>query len=1470
MGLLDKLGDAFDAAKKVVTFDPFGRAPLQEKVAEHAEAGLKQTVEGVAGIGYDLFVQPYQDAQKARNEHWYSFAANAAKSVGKGWQGLVGDLANVAGGAIETATSPLQAVGVDVPDLLGDAYQFVDRNAATAYLAANLADRNGKAFDPSIFQKRTWEDAANIREHDGLTFGQSFALARMPGDLRDEQKRKQWEQGTFYKITSTTTDLVYPIILDPLAIGAKGAAGARTRLVTKPLRPTDKLDEIAASKRIQKVKQDIVEKVAANPQGAAAEVAQKYKSHLTAEQAHVLVGSVNEGSFDLALRTMMGDDNARSLLQRYNSVYAARIDRLTGNLDALHAAGRVDKPRGAQFFDQADAASSRALKWEIDDLTQKLDLNTRIVEQHGLLQSVPYTTGLKEAKHQIVRSDWYQTSKFATPVRVYYNMRPAAIMNVDDPNAHVQLQRMLDHSVLPEPVRLKYISDYLAAPSGVERGAVVDEAIHAAQQSILDKHRIHPEDAQRILEDSKKGRANANLSLQNRAYDGEGRGTIDIVHDGVVTKQVLPLWVTQDQNLVSIPDLTKLDKAAARHSPNRPVVGGMSRENAQAVVNAQEELLRIGEAGLQTMQGLWKAATLLRVAYPLRVVGEEQFRMMGLFGAMAPVNYALNGIRNKYIADPALIAATRRALIAEFVHLNDRVPTSGELDALTRQAKKDYKRQHLVRGFRDNEHMGIAFDPFSGGEGRMYAEFIRARNGFDRSLGRDTVANEQRLREFIDKDRTLKGTGKFEGGIEYKPGDADAIKTWNTAWYNAVTRQIAKDPAARMLLQGKTTDEMLAWTRTPEGKQYMHRLHPHWRENPEQWLEETMGQLDSYLPTPALREAVLSNHLDAALVEREFQQVPRPVVHGEILSHHLEGNAFVTALNDFTGTLYKALAQTPTEILTRNQAANHAYTQQMRRSIELHVGRQKNAGGTVQITDADLKRYQRDARQRAVEAVKKNFYDLTTESDLAHALRFISPFFGAFQETINTWGRIAYQNPAFALRLHDLWEAPDRAGLTTTDANGDERLIIPFPGKGLTIPGLGSIDGLNLSKKGLNTVLQLPGVGPIGTVPVVEITKNRPDLASSEVMKFLYPYGPPQSIVDAVTPKTLRNGYMTYKALTDPNYQDRRYLNMWNSIYQTEFIRWKQGGRDTEPTVKEIDERAGKMSMLRLLTDFVSPTQLKFDSPYQSFADIYQRLLDEDPASADERFYEQFGEDYFQLTSHITRNVAGIPPTLDAWKRSEKYKPLIDEFPDLGAAIIGQVGGEFNSAVYNYQLRTAVGGTGQTQRETLSKNEIISQPKVEQGWLEFRKFNNAMLAELERRGLERITDKGAEDIRKVRTDYIHNVLSTKFPEWYAQYNVLDMSRAQRRADAFAKVAFDPSMLDRPDMAGVREYIEARRSFIAELHKRKAAGGSGRITAQANSDMLNAWDGFTSDLMRRNASFTPLYLRYFDNDVLEVH
>ncbi len=268
--------------------------------------------------------------------------------------------------------------------------------------------------------------------------------------------------------------------------------------------------------------------------------------------------------------------------------------------------------------------------------------------------------------------------------------------------------------------------------------------------------------------------------------------------------------------------------------------------------------------------------------------------------------------------------------------------------------------------------------------------------------------------------------------------------------------------------------------------------------------------------------------------------------------------------------------------------------------------------------------------------------------------------------------------------------------------------------------------------------------------------------------------------------------------------EDAAYRNTLLKIYTTKLVDYNTGKRKTRPTYAEAKEEANAFFALRAVASWVSPAAPGFQTPYQPYIAAYQQLKRADPRTADQKFLEQYGEEYFPLTQSVTRTRNGIPPTVEAYKAGSKYADLIAEHPELGGLIVGAEGaGEFSRAVYNAQAATPLApGSDLMQRQTFSPEEFAKQPDIRLGWIKYSKAMSLIEAARVARGLPNLQVKAAEDLQVLKK-LLTAQIEEQHPEWADKRAVFDRNAMQKRLTGLRELAADDRLAQRAEFQGLR-------------------------------------------------------------------
>lgn len=256
---------------------------------------------------------------------------------------------------------------------------------------------------------------------------------------------------------------------------------------------------------------------------------------------------------------------------------------------------------------------------------------------------------------------------------------------------------------------------------------------------------------------------------------------------------------------------------------------------------------------------------------------------------------------------------------------------------------------------------------------------------------------------------------------------------------------------------------------------------------------------------------------------------------------------------------------------------------EIRRAVDEAIA---SANGTMRLKDFDLL-----MKGQAMDKTNDLLFSMATRQQWQDAARLISPFAAAWQEVITTWMKLLADDPFKLGRIEQAdrvlgdpdfaavmdrfpgFDTIDGQGLIYTDDYDQKRIIVPFAGVYRSIakavgaganPGLPPAQGNAIPLQSVNIgAAFLPGLGPVASFGVSEILDQvrnltGTDLAQAEtplgrVEELLFPFGEsklevfnPETWTTLVFPSWVRYGLGAlqsqlgeFSALEEDNYNGR-------------------------------------------------------------------------------------------------------------------------------------------------------------------------------------------------------------------------------------------------------------------------------------------------------------------------------------------
>lgn len=1447
------------------------------------------------------------DLPSFTHDVYHAFIDSAAKETASliGPQGIGGSIA----GSVEDIPGVGPALGAGVGATINPVqngmnlayHELVGQPLSTAVTAATFAKQDGL---DALVKPQTYSEAWNIADH--RSPGQSLALAFLTHDIRDPAQVRKAQGTDWYHAISGVTDAVARIYLDPtaLALGeatdiAQGARGIEDTSHLFGLVHTGGVDALTQSGAVGSFVDRIGAIQAEHGDGAAAIIRHElFPNHqFGAEISDLLANAAKlppaaydgldgAGATERVLRVLMGQTDEIATIRSTRPDLAGQLERLSERRDMLKALS----PNGFALANSDEDLAN--LNREINVLHNQQDRLDRLDAMQATIERLPRPEGAQTLRGRFTQGDFYQSSPWSKPLRVMFNMEPHQWIRLDDANSDISVARMLAKSDLPQDEQLAWRSHYMEQTDPATRALVAHAAETAAVSSIAKTAGMTDDQLEIALREAWKNKRVTQDLIDSRAYDGEGRSKIQFDDEnGHLTNihmMEAPLYETQLPNLTKLVDL---DQVRAVISPIKSFL-------------ARNPGYQLADAAIDNFAAVWKPAVLLRVGFPLRYLTDETLRSMSKIGTLATLkNIGRGGVDG----------------------VGNAIESIGtKLDRFRDPAVLAEKADQPI----DLQGVNIAGHEFEGafgapGDGsNIYRKLITARESFG------TLISEREGR-LMDQ---LIQSGQWRS---INPTEA----AYPQAWEHAVNKQIAQSdlgshllekmqpPTKTQMAEGvlpRTRDEIVAetvdWLKNhPAGKAVADKLPI--RRDLDQWVQAAHDQIDSYLPTPALRASAwnqTATHGD--LVNEIPNAAERPIVHGGVVTEAMGGPIGETyrKMVDFA---MRNLVAKPSDVLIRQPFFDHMYQAELARQVRLATGAEQLSlpdriaamfrgesthavGDTTAITADDMQRMQVTARRYALGQTKALFHDFSEQFSFAKQLGFLSPFANAWGQIMSRWAGVAVDNPAFIRRLQIAWRAPERMGIVTDGkgnvidehgrivtpvansqykvgdpaGDGQRNVTIPLPtwAKDIPVvgPGLAQSGDLRFGKDSINMILHgLPPVGPIVQVAMNEIAKARPDLESS--LKWALPFGAQQNSLDILKPTLVRR-----LQTSSEGDADRSFAYSAMRIWSDKMVDYNLGKRAKAPTWAEAEKDAQAFWHMRTIASFGLPVTPQFTSPYQSYIDAYRARKDLDASltpqqkalpsykTPDEWFLDTYGQEFFPLVASMSKSIDGIPPTLAGQKLHQQFAKIIENYPELGGLISGADGaGAFSRAVYEAQFGQKVGpDVSQNERQVQPFEQYRTEASTSLGWIEFGRAMDTLDAVLHQRGLASYAVAGAADLQRAKQALVQYLAtSPKYEGWYQDYVSTDGAKWDKRIAGMTAIASNPALAARPEIAGLRVYLEARKAFVGALQ----ALGRKALDTTATSALEVGWQAYIHSIVERNPAFGSLYNRWLQNDPVTI-
>lgn len=829
-------------------------------------------------------------------------------------------------------------------------------------------------------------------------------------------------------------------------------------------------------------------------------------------------------------------------------------------------------------------------------------------------------------------------------------------------------------------------------------------------------------------------------------------------------------------------------------------------------------------------QDAWKPLQLIRGAWTIRVVGEEQVRM-AMAGQASVINHPIQAIA---------WAVQRRG---------GRDVLGEGFDATDDAA--DFARALTRRG--DNWRDRVS----------MYGQVSSRRGG----KGYGAAGGNELAKLHADPitRRLVAGLGDGDGVATITGNPIVDVKEWFWSGAGQKFRKEMGEAAGRdqLLTSRAVADDLI--------DSMMKRVQAKTQGRADLLEAVGYGTLDGapvFTKTNrGLRAAAqLNDHID----ELGLQGIGPQTYLGELTRRNKGGVASDIGLDRAVDSLFNVFMSRPTNFLSRSPSFRQSYWQRIEellpamdeaaQSAALDAARkaglpaktskriesmvQRKVVGELDLDDADI-----IAKAFGLDETKKLLYDLTQKSQFFDVTRHIFPFGEAWGEVLKVWASIIAKRPQSIRKAQMTINGARGSGFFTTDENGEEVFNYPFTDKitewrtGVPVQFQGSAKGLNIFS---NNPL-IPGFGPAVQIPASYFIPRKSSW--NVVRDMVLPFG--EDRLEGGALESFLPAWVQKFRQADKTPFGREDQRIWNNTWMEahRHLRNKHGEWSAEKLDAEATKAANRLYVLRGMAQFFAPSaptpeflaQDKDGRLTTAFklTEEYRKLVDADVKngtdSAVEVFLSTYGPDALEYMQG--KSQGGGPMSAKALDWVNDNNRFVKRYPDTYQFFAPQDEG-FNYDAYTQLIRN---GT----IKPLSEREFVELA------------NNRVAAMIYRQAVEATDGDEADAEQKAWRAEVRGELIRKYPGYNPDAGFTTKIPQQIRE--LERAVSEPGVRDEPVARGIRQYLELRREAVVEARDR---GRSTFKTSQDTADLRDWLREWGNDLTEKYPAFGEVFERVF--------
>lgn len=666
----------------------------------------------------------------------------------------------------------------------------------------------------------------------------------------------------------------------------------------------------------------------------------------------------------------------------------------------------------------------------------------------------------------------------------------------------------------------------------------------------------------------------------------------------------------------------------------------------------------------------------------------------------------------------------------------------------------------------------------------------------------------------------------------------------------------------------------------------------------EEYLTELWHRYSREIPQDTgLRKALSEGAITPDEARAAFRNMEPPAIPARVIDDgpapHL-ATKLHTGARSFADKIMYGLGTWPENFLLRHPFYNSVYKTRQRELWMLAKNQGADmASGTVKA------RINKAAHRDALQATRSTMYTIERLSNTANLLRWVSPFFPAFENSVRVWGRLAYQNPAVLGAGALLWNVPNSLGWVYDKDGNKVELSSMFKDEGnyivwpeavqqmLTADLPGPIDDMFLPgeavmtrQAGFNVVFQggewwWPGVGAMTQVPTALFLRDKPEttdilrsMVGEEMFRNIVPNGDPNTdLVEVMLPTVVRRLKQSWNGTSE----DGAYLTLHNTMIEDAYIQAQIDGRTLGPddmkAVRAKADRFWNWTIQQAAGAFTSSSL--YMSPFKAERDAWQAMMDDQSMTYQQKldaFIETYGTEFAAIGRSGSVSQYGVQPNLSTWQKIYKNPDLIGQLSNIDPELVGMFANmgswddPFSYSVYGEFKTMTIGDDGKPLRHSMTPEQIVRNNEIADGWRQWRLVTAGVEEKAAAAGFKSVQQKGAEQFQQILDD-AEAELKTTYPAWgqekevYADKLPLFISGARLMVENGNLVGEDTTIRALSEYLKVRDYVARMKDRTDDRDTRAALNQIGYAAA--------------AELRQQDIGFADFYDRYLVRDDFRV-